>query len=94
MWTIHQGEVTIYTVDNAWIDRHAAFVQTDLYKNYYDCLLSEREKILMEGKKTRDPHILSKLDGFDQAASFFQRCVDTVRAKNTQEIEHEAEPCY
>ena len=66
----------------AWVDRHAAFTQTDLYKNYWESLRLEREEILMIGKRTHDPHILSKLDGFDQAASFFQRCVDFIRTKN------------
>lgn len=63
----------------SWVDRHAEFTGTDLYKNYYESLRLEREEILMVGKRTRDPHILSKLEGFDQAASYFQRCVDTKR---------------
>lgn len=63
----------------AWVDRHAAFTQTDLYKNFSDSLYLEREEILMAGKRTRDPHALSKLEGFDQAASFFQRCADATR---------------
>lgn len=63
-----------------WVDRCAEFTQTDLYKNYFESLRLEREDILLEGKRTKDPHILSKLDGFDQAASFFQRCVDSVTA--------------
>jgi len=75
----------------AWIDRHAEFVQTDLYKNYHASMLMEREEILMVGKRTRDPHILSKLEGFDQAASFFQRCYDAVRANNQSYNEDENE---
>lgn len=89
--------MAIATVKNnhsSWVDRHAQFVQTDLYKNYYECLLAEREEILMRGKKTRDPHILSMLEGFDQAASFFQRTVDSIRANNKQQTEEEHEPEY
>lgn len=62
----------------AWVDRAAAFCDTELYKNYFESLRLEREQIIMEGKRTKDPHILSKLDGFDQAASYFQRCLDFV----------------
>lgn len=70
----------------AWVDRHAQFCDTDLYKNYCESLNLEREAILMDGKRTKDPHILSKLDGFDQAASFFQRCLDSVTiAKDVNE---------
>ena len=47
----------------------------------------------MVGKKTRDPHILSKLDGFDQAASFFQRQLDARIALNKEtEPEEDNEP--
>ena len=77
-----------------WVDRHAQFVQTDLYKNYHECLRLEREDILMRGKKTRDPHILSMLDGFDQAASFFQRCEDLARSTNKTVQEEENETDY
>jgi len=74
------------------VDRFAEFVQTDLYARYHECLRAEREEIIMQGKKSRDPHILSKLDGFDQAASFFQRAVDVVREANKTSHEDEHEP--
>lgn len=77
-----------------WIDRHAEFTTTDLYRNYHECMLGEREEILMRGKKSRDPHILSMLEGFDQAASFFQRAVDTIRENNKPVFEEEHEPNY
>lgn len=62
------------------MSRHAEFTGTPLYKNYFEALRLEREDILLVGKRTHDPHILSKLDGFDQAASYFQRCLDSQRA--------------
>ena len=65
-----------------WIDRLVQFTRTDLYANYYECLRLEREEIIMAGKRSRDPHILSKLDGFDQAASFFERQIESVRRSN------------
>ena len=88
--------IAVENITTAWVDRHAEFTQTELYKNYYECMLAEREKILMDGKRTRDPHSLSKLEGFDQAASFFQRCVDRIRSENKQgkEDQHEFEPGY
>lgn len=73
----------------SWVVRSAEFCQTDLYKNYVEEMRLEREEILMRGKKSRDPHILSMLEGFDQAASFFQRCKDTVRIANTPVEEEE-----
>lgn len=83
------------TVKNiSWVDRHAEFIQTDLYKNYHASLLLEREQILMVGKRTHDPHILSKLDGFDQAASFFQRCHDTLVSSNKTETEEDNDPQF
>ena len=75
------------------VDRAVEFMNTPLYENYVECLRQEREVILMEGKKTRDPHILSKLDGFDQAASFFQRQKDFVKRENQIE-EDDNEPQY
>ena len=66
----------------AKVDQFAAFVMTPLYKNYCEQLNVEREEILFVGKKTKDPHCLSKLEGFDQASSFFQRCVDMAKASN------------
>lgn len=74
-----------------WVVRHAEFVQTDLYQNYHECLRAEREEIIMRGKKSRDPHILSMLEGFDQAASFFQRAVDALREQNKDKQEDENE---
>lgn len=61
-----------------WVEKFAELCQTELYRNYCESLRLEREQIIMEGKRTKDPHILSKLDGFDQAASYFQRCLDLV----------------
>lgn len=73
------------------MDRLAEFTRTPLYKNYYESLNLEREEILLVGKRTRDPHILSKLEGFDQAASYFQRCVDSQRADKevTEELNND-----
>lgn len=70
------------------------FMDNPLYENYTECLRHEREAIIFEGKRTRDPHILSKLEGFDQAASFFQRVYDDVQKRNKQKIEEEHEPEY
>lgn len=76
------------------VDRLVEFMQTDLYQNYWECLRAEREEIILVGKKTRDPHILSKLEGFDQAASFFQRQKDFVIEQNRQTSEDNDEPDY
>ena len=76
------------------VDQAVEFMQTKLYENYRECLRQEREEILLVGKKTRDPHILSKLDGFDQAASFFQRQKDFVISQNRQTVEDNDEPDY
>ena len=75
------------------VDRFAEFMNTPLYANYWECLNLEREAILLDGKKTRDPHILSKLEGFDQAASFFQRQYDSIKRKQINDEDH-YEPEY
>ena len=79
-------------MQDAWLSKFAEFTATDLYAKFFDELRLEREALLMSGKKSRDPHYLSMLEGFDQAASFFQRAVDTLRERNkTQEDNDEPE---
>lgn len=69
------------------VDDLAAFTQNELYPRFRDALRLEREEIINQGKKSRDPHILSKLDGFDQAATIFERARAIVVERNKQSTE-------
>ena len=69
-------------MQDAWLSKFAEWTQTPLYLRYAEELNLEREALLMRGKENFNPHVLSELKGFDQAASFFQRAVDTLRERN------------
>lgn len=69
------------------VDTLAGFTHNDLYPKFTEALRLEREGILSEGKKTRDPHILSKLEGFDQAATIFERARNAILERNKQSPE-------
>jgi hypothetical protein len=69
------------------VDDLASFTQNEMYPRFRDALRLEREEILNEGKKSRDPHILSKLDGFDQAATIFERARAIVVERNKPSTE-------
>ena len=69
-------------MQDAWLSKFAEFTQTDLYKRFVEELNLEREALLMRGKENPSASVLSELKGFDQAASFFQRAVDTLHEQN------------
>lgn len=82
-------------MQDAWLTRFAEFTVTELYQKYFEELRLEREALLMRGKESFNPHVLSELKGFDQAASFFQRSVDAIRERNKpQEDNDELEPTF
>jgi hypothetical protein len=67
------------------VEALAYFTQNELYPTFRDYLRMEREELLNEGKKKRDAHYLSMLEGFDRAATIFERCAAKVRADNADE---------